>query len=73
MNVSRNFFKVLRDAKGNYSRIVYDIVPLRGNRDEIKAEAYVITPEIQTAFTDTKYNFNNFDMDDENVTTLIKS
>ena len=33
---------------------------------------YDLTPEIQTAFTDARYNFNNIIMDDEKVLTFHK-
>ena len=49
-----------------------EIIPLEGNRFEIKGEEYDLTPEILSAFTDTRYNFNNINMDDESVLTFDK-
>ena len=48
MNDSKNFSEVLRDPEGN------DIIPLRGNRVRIKNEECDLTPEIHTAFPDTR-------------------
>ena len=72
MNDSKNFFKVIRDAEGKFSWNNKEVIPLGGNRVEIEGEEFNITPEIQKAFTDTKYNFNNTDMDDENVLIFNK-
>ena len=64
--------KVIRDAKGDYSWNNKEVIPLGGNRVEIEGEEFNITPEIQKAFTDTRYNFNNTHMDDENVLIFDK-
>ena len=72
MNDSKNFFKVIRDAEGNFSWNNKEVIPLGGNRVKIEGEEFNITPEIQKAFTDTRYNFNNTDMDDENVLIFYK-
>ena len=68
----KNFFKVIRNAEGKFSWGGKKVNPLGGNRVEIDAEEYNLTPEIQRAFTDTRYNFNNIDMDDESVLTFDK-
>ena len=72
MNDSKIFFKVIRDAEGNFSWNNKEVIPLGGNRVEIKGDEFNVTPEIQKAFTDTKYNFNNAHMDDENVISFDK-
>ena len=72
MNDSKNFFKVIRHAEGNFSWINKEVIPLGGNRVEIEGEEFDITPEIQKAFTDTRYNFNNTHMDDENALIFDK-
>ena len=72
MNDSKNFFKVIRDAEGNFSWNNKEVIPLGGNRVEIDGEDFNLTPEIQRAFTDTKYNFNNTHMADENVLLFDK-
>ena len=72
MNDSKNFFKVIRDAEGNFSWNNKEVIPLGGNRVKIEGEEFNITPEIQKAFTDTRYNFNNTLMDDENVLIFDK-
>ena len=73
MNHSKKFFKVIRDLEGNFSWNGHDIVPIRVNRVRINHEDYDLTPEIQTAFTDTRYNSNNKDMDDESVLAFLES
>ena len=72
MNDSKNFFKVIRDAEGNFSWNNKEVIPLRGNRLEIDGEQFNVTPEIQKTFTDTNFNFNNTHMDDENVLIFDK-
>ena len=58
--------------KRNFSWNGFDIVPLGGIRVRIIDEDYDSTTEIQTAFTDTRYNFNNNDMDDDSLITFYK-
>ena len=72
MNDSKNFFKVIRDAEGRFSWNGKEVTPLGGNKFEINGEEYDLTPEILSAFTDTRYNFNNINMDDESVLTFDK-
>ena len=72
MNDSKNFFKVIRDAEGKFSWNNKEVIPLGRNRVQIEGEEFNITPEIQKAFTDTRFNFNNTDMDDENVLIFYK-
>ena len=72
MNYSKNSFKVIRDAEGKFSWNNKKIIPLGGNRVEINGEEYDLTPENLSAFADTRYNFNNINMDDENVLTFDK-
>ena len=69
----KNFFKVIRNVEGKISWGGKEVNPLGGNRVEIDAEEYNLTPEIQRAFTDTRYNFNNIDIDDESVLTFDKN
>ena len=72
MNDTKNFFKTLRNAEGKFSWGGKEINPLGGNRVEIDGEKYNLNPGSQRAFTDTRYNFNNIDMDDESVLTFDK-
>ena len=72
INDSKDLFKVIRNAEGKFSWGGKEVNPLGGNRVEIDGEEYNLTPEIQRPFTDTRYNFNNIDMDDESVLTFDK-
>ena len=67
------FQKVIRDAEGKFSWGGKEVIPLGGNGAEIDGEENNLTPEIQRAFTDTRYNFNNIDMDDESILTFEKT
>ena len=71
MNDSRTFFRVLRDAEGRFRWNGKDIIPSGGKRVEINGEEYNLTPEIQSAFTDTRYSFSNSNNDDESVSTFV--
>ena len=71
-NHSKKFFKVVRNAEDNFSWNGYDIIPLGGNRVRVKSGDYDLTPEIQTAFTDTRYQFFNIDKDDQNILSFEK-
>ena len=73
MNVGKNFIKLIQDPEGNFSWENSDIIPLGANRIRIIGEAFDLTPEIQTAFTDTISNFDNNIMDDQSVQNLKKS
>ena len=70
INASRKFFEVKQDPECKFPWIRHDIVPLGGIRVRINGEEYDLTPEIQTAFTDTRYKFNNSISDDESVLTF---
>ena len=72
MNYSKSFFKVIRDAEGKFLWKGKKIIPLGRNRVEINGEEFDLTPEVLSAFTDTRYNFNNINMDDESVLTIDK-
>ena len=61
------------DAEGKFSCGGKEVSPSGGNRVEINGEQYKLTREIQRAFTDTRYNFNNIDMDDESNLTFDKN
>ena len=50
----------------------YDIIPLRGNKVRIEGKSHDLTPDIPTAFTDTKYTFNISNMNDAKVLTFHK-
>ena len=70
MNDGKNFFEVIRDAEGKFSWDGNEVIALGGNRVEINAEEYNSIPDVQRAFTDTRYNFSNIIMDDESVLTF---
>ena len=72
MNNHKAFSKVLRDPESNLLSNGYDIISLGENRVRINDKGYDLTPEIQTAFTDTSYKNNGNDKDDESVTTSTK-
>ena len=73
INESGKFFEVIQDPECKFSWIGHDIVPLGGIRVGINGEEYDLTPEIQTDFTDTRYNFINSISVDESVLTFDKT
>ena len=64
-----NDSEVIQDAESNFSWNGYDIIPLGGNRMRIKDEDYDLTPGIQTAFTDTRNNFIDINIDERVLST----
>ena len=56
----------------NFHKLGKKSIPYKGNRVEIDGEEFNLTPEIQREVTDTRYNLNNIDMDDESVLTFDK-
>ena len=70
MNDKRKYIKVIRDPEGNFLWKVYTIIPFGRNTVKINGEDYDLTTEIQTAFTNTKFNFNGDDMDNESIITI---
>ena len=63
----------MRDAGAIFSWNGYDNVPLGGNRVSINIGDYDLTTELQTAFTDTKYNIINLDMSDDEISFFTKT
>ena len=53
-NDSRSFLQRYEIFRVIFLSTRCDIIPLAGNRDRYIGEAYELTPEIQTAFADTK-------------------
>ena len=72
MSDSEKILKAIRDPEGNISWNGLHIIPLGRKRVRIIDGDYDLTPEIQTAFSDTRYKFNNNAMDDESVLNLDK-
>ena len=67
MDDSEHFFKKTRDAESKFLWGGKEVSPSGGNRVEINGEEYILSPEMQRAFTDTRYKSNNIDMGDESV------
>ena len=74
MNKSKHFFKAIRNPEGKLSWNGVLMQVLGDNRVKIGDDQYELTPEIQKALSETKYDFKNMN-DDEiiNFSNILKS